>query len=64
MCPVLAISMPGLDEWALILGVVLLIWGRRLPEIGRSLHNSHLHRGIVEFKKGLREISDELSHGR
>ncbi len=37
----------------LVLG--LLIFGKRLPEVGRSLG-----RGIVEFKKGLKGISDEV----
>ena len=40
----------------LILGLVgLLIFGRRLPEVGRSLG-----KGIVEFKKGLSGMEDEL----
>jgi len=37
----------------LILG--LLIFGRRLPEVGKSLG-----KGIVEFKKGLQGIEDEI----
>lgn len=36
-----------------ILGV--LLFGKRLPEVGRSLG-----KGIVEFKKGLRGIEDEF----
>ncbi|MCC6680982.1 MAG: twin-arginine translocase TatA/TatE family subunit [Phycisphaeraceae bacterium] len=36
-----------------VLGV--LIFGRRLPEVGRSLGKS-----IVEFKKGLSGIEDEV----
>ena len=40
----------------LILGIILLlIFGRRLPEVGRNLG-----RGIVEFKKGLKGIDDEV----
>lgn len=39
-----------------ILGVIaLLIFGRRLPEVGRSLG-----KGIVEFKKGLQDTGDEI----
>lgn len=40
----------------LIIGIVLLLlFGRRLPEVGRSLGQ-----GIVQFKKGLRDIGDEI----
>lgn len=40
----------------LIIGVVmLLLFGRRLPEVGRSLG-----KGLVEFKKGLRDVDDEV----
>ena len=40
----------------LALGIVaLLLFGKRLPEVGRSLG-----RGIVEFKKGLRDTGDEI----
>jgi sec-independent protein translocase protein TatA len=39
-----------------IVGVVaVLLFGKRLPEVGRSLG-----KGIVEFKKGIRGIEDEL----
>lgn len=46
------------DPWhLLIIGMVaLLLFGKRLPEVGRSLG-----RGISEFKKGLRDVQDELS---
>lgn len=33
----------------------LLVFGRKLPEVGRSLG-----KGIVEFKKGLKGIDDEI----
>lgn len=40
----------------MIIGVIaLLIFGRRLPEVGRSLG-----KGIVEFKKGLQDTGDEI----
>jgi sec-independent protein translocase protein TatA len=41
---------------AIIAVVALLLFGRRLPEVGRSLG-----KGIVEFKKGLRDVQDEVS---
>jgi sec-independent protein translocase protein TatA len=40
----------------LIVGVIaVLLFGKRLPEVGRSLG-----KGLVEFKKGLRDIQDEM----
>jgi sec-independent protein translocase protein TatA len=40
----------------LIIGIVaVLLFGKRLPEVGRSLG-----KGIVEFKKGIRGIEDEV----
>ncbi|MCP3904046.1 MAG: twin-arginine translocase TatA/TatE family subunit [Planctomycetes bacterium] len=47
--------MPGGTEWIILLVLGLLIFGRRLPEVGRSLG-----RGIVEFKKGIKGIEDEI----
>ena len=49
------LNMPGGWEWILILVVGLLLFGRKLPELGRSLG-----KGIVEFKKGLKGVKDEL----
>lgn len=40
----------------LIVGVIaVLLFGSKLPEVGRSLG-----RGLIEFKKGLRGIEDEI----
>ena len=39
----------------IILGLGVLLFGKRLPEIGRSLG-----KGIVEFKKGLKGLEDEV----
>jgi sec-independent protein translocase protein TatA len=40
----------------LVLGV--LLFGRRLPEVGR-----YLGKGIVEFKKGLKGLEDDVESG-
>ncbi len=54
--PTLAIfGLPGGSEWIIILIIGLLLFGRRLPEVGRSLGQS-----IVEFKKGLKNVSDDV----
>ncbi|MCB9899342.1 MAG: twin-arginine translocase TatA/TatE family subunit [Planctomycetes bacterium] len=46
--------MPGGYEWMLILLVVLLFFGKRIPGVARSLGS-----GISEFKAGLREGNEE-----
>jgi sec-independent protein translocase protein TatA len=43
------------ENWLLIGGIALLLFGKRLPEVGRSLG-----KGIVEFKKGLAGIEDDM----
>ncbi len=48
--PTILISMPGGGEWLLILAVVLILFGNRIPGIARSLGA-----GISEFKTGLKE---------
>jgi sec-independent protein translocase protein TatA len=45
----------GTPELIIIALVGLLIFGRRLPEVGRGLGRS-----IVEFRKGLRGVEDEI----
>ena len=51
----LALGMPGLGEWIVIGVIAVLLFGKRLPEVGKSLG-----KGIVEFKKGLRGIEDDV----
>ena len=48
--------MPGPGEWLLIAVVAVLIFGRRLPEVGKNIG-----KGIVEFKKGLSGIEDDIN---
>jgi sec-independent protein translocase protein TatA len=45
----------GPFEMTLILVAMLLLFGRRLPEVGRAMG-----RGIIEFKKGLKGINDDI----
>ncbi len=45
----------GALEWAVIGVVALLIFGRRLPDVARSMGKS-----IVEFKRGLNDVKGEI----
>lgn len=47
----------GMQEIIILAVFGLLIFGRRLPEVGKSLGKS-----IVEFKKGLHGIEDEINN--
>ena len=42
-------------EWIVILVIGLLLFGRRLPEVAKGMGRS-----IVEFRKGLKGIEDEI----
>jgi TatA/E family protein of Tat protein translocase len=55
MLQTLAISWPGPFEMMLLAGLGLLIFGKRLPEVGRNIG-----KGIVEFKRGLKEAESEI----
>ena len=46
---------PSTGEWIIIAAFGLLLFGKRLPEVGRSLG-----KGIVEFKKGLKGVEDDV----
>jgi sec-independent protein translocase protein TatA len=49
------VHMPSLPMMVIIAVFGVLLFGKRLPEVGRSLG-----KGIVEFKKGLKGIDDEV----
>jgi sec-independent protein translocase protein TatA len=44
----------GAQEMILVLIIGVLLFGRKLPEVGR-----YLGKGIVEFKKGIKGLEDE-----
>ena len=46
---------PGWPELVLLLVVAVLLFGRRLPDIARSIGRS-----LTEFKKGLKETQDDI----
>lgn len=58
MTPIPAMWMPGGWELIVILAVGLLLFGGRLPEVGKSVGRS-----LIEFRKGLRGIKDEVGLG-
>jgi len=45
----------GGTEWFILIILGVLLFGKRLPEVGRSLG-----KGMMEFKKGLQGIEDEV----
>ena len=51
----MAMWTPGWMELVVIAGVGLLIFGRRLPDVARSVGKS-----IVEFKKGMRDVKEDI----
>lgn len=57
MTPLTLAFLPNLGpmEIGLILVLGLLLFGRKLPEVGRNVGRS-----IVEFKRGLKDVSSEL----
>ena len=56
MCFMFAwIGMPGPLEMMIVAAIILLLFGNRLPSVMRSMG-----RGIVEFKKGIQGIEDDI----
>jgi len=55
MGTIFAFFSPGPMEMIIIGAIAVLLFGKRLPEVGRSLG-----KGIVEFKKGIHGIEDEI----
>src|SRR5215207_2926973 len=51
----LAFSMPMGAEWIVIAALGLLIFGKRLPEVGKGIGQA-----IVQFKKGLKSVDDDI----
>jgi sec-independent protein translocase protein TatA len=45
----------GPTEMIVLLVIGVLLFGRKLPEVGR-----YLGKGIVEFKKGVKGLEDEI----
>lgn len=47
----------GINQWEMlvVLFIALLLFGKRLPEVARSMG-----KGITEFKKGMRGFEEEL----
>ncbi len=51
----LAFFSPGPTEMLIIGVIAVLLFGKRLPEVGRSLG-----KGLMEFKKGIQGIDEEI----
>lgn len=55
MSALFAFGMPGPMELIVVMAILLLLFGHRLPSVMRSLG-----RGVVEFKKGVQGVEDEF----
>lgn len=52
--PLFLIGMPGGWEWLIIAFIAVILFGTRIPMVARSMG-----KGITEFKKGLKDDSDD-----
>src|SRR6266702_510155 len=55
MTPLFSFMNLGPAEMVTVLIIGVLLFGRKLPEVGR-----YLGKGIVEFKKGIRGLEDDV----
>lgn len=51
----LAIWTPGWLEIVIILAILLLVFGRRLPDVMRNIG-----KGLTQFKRGMHDAVDEI----
>jgi sec-independent protein translocase protein TatA len=58
MSPVFGLFNLGPAELVVLAIIGVLLFGRKLPEVGR-----YLGKGIVEFKKGVKGLEDEVDTG-
>ncbi len=58
MSPLFGFIGLGPVELCIVAVIGVLIFGRKLPEVGR-----YLGKGIVEFKKGIKGIEDDVDIG-
>jgi sec-independent protein translocase protein TatA len=55
MTPLFAFFQLGIGEIIMLLIIGVILFGKRLPEVGR-----YLGKGIVEFKKGIRGLEEDF----
>lgn len=48
-------NLPNYSEFLIVAVVGLFLFGKRLPDVARSIGRS-----VVEFKKGLKDVKDEI----
>ena len=58
MSPLFGFIGLGPVELCIVAVIGVLVFGRKLPEVGR-----YLGKGIVEFKKGIKGIEDDVDMG-